>query len=122
MLHDFLDLSKAFDRFWQKGLLFKFHTYRIRGNIFQWFTNYLSCRSHVMFKDQLSSSTSLNEGVPQGTVLGSLLFVIYVNDVAENMMSFCRLFADDNAMQHTSKNLNEIEFTLNHDLCVLDEW
>ena len=119
----FCDLSKAFDRVWHKGLLFKLHTYGIRGNVFQWFTNYLSCRSQkVMFKDQLSSSASLNAGVPQGSVLGPLLFLIYVNDVAEKMVSFCRLFADDNSIQHTSKNLNEIEFTLNHDLCVLDEW
>jgi hypothetical protein len=75
-----------------------------------------------MLKDQLPSSASLNSWVPQGSVLRPLLFFIYVNDEAENMMSFCRLFADDNSIQHASKNLNEIEFTLNHDLCVLDEW
>ena len=119
----FCDLSKAFDRVWHKGLLFKLHTYGIRGNIYQWFTNYLSCRCQkVMFKDQLSSSANLNAGVPQGSVLGPLLFLIYVNDVAENMVSLCRLFADDNSIQHASNNPSEIEFTLNHDLCVLDEW
>jgi hypothetical protein len=83
----FCDLSKAFDRVWHKRILFKLHTYGIRGNGFQWFTNYLSCRSQkVMFKDQLSSSASLNAGVPQGSVLGPLLFFIYVSDVAEDMI------------------------------------
>jgi hypothetical protein len=75
-----------------------------------------------MFKDQLSSSAGLNAGVTQGSLLGPLLFLIYVNDVAENMVSICRLFADDNSIQHASNNPSEIKFMLNHDLCILEEW
>jgi hypothetical protein len=61
----FCDLSKAFGRVWHKGPLFELHTYGISGNIFQWFTDDLSCRSQkVMFKDQLSSRAGLNAGVP----------------------------------------------------------
>lgn len=58
---------------------------------------------------------------PQDSVLGSLLFLIYVYDVPENMMSFYRLFSDDSSIQHPSQNFNEIEFTLNHVLSVLDK-
>lgn len=50
------------------------------------------------------------------------MFLIYVNDVAEHMMPFCILFAVDNSIQHASTHFNEIEFTLNHDLSVLNKW
>ena len=70
----------------------------------------------------LSPCRSINAGVPQGSVLGPLLFLIYVNDVAENMISLCRLFADDNSLQYMSYNVANIEYILNHDLSVLDRW
>lgn len=76
----------------------------------------------VMYKDVLSSSLSVNAGVPQGSVLGPLLFLIYVNDVAQNMLSFCRLYADDNSIQYADKNLQNIENVLNHDLKILEKW
>lgn len=65
-----------------------------------------------MYKDVLSSSLSVNAEVPQGSVLGTLLFLIYVNDVAQNMLSFCRLYADDNSIQYPDKNLRNIENVL----------
>ena len=95
----FCDLSKAFDRVWHNGLIFKLQTYGISGKLLQWFKSYLSHRSQkVMYKDLLSTKCDISSGVPQGSVLGPLLFLIYVNDVAENMLSICRLFADDSSL------------------------
>ena len=119
----FCDLSKAFDRVWHKGLIYKLQKYGVCGNLLHWFENYLCDRKQkVMYKDMLSPCRSINAGVPQGSVLGPLLFLIYVNDVAENMISLCRLFADDNSLQYTSYNVANIEYILNHDLSVLDRW
>ena len=119
----FCDLSKAFDRVWHKGLLFKLETYGISGGLLDWFNSYLCNRTQkVMYKDILSSTSCIKAGVPQGSVLGPLLFLLYVNDVSENMLSFCRLFADDNCIQYSSQNVSCIEHNINHDLLVLEQW
>ena len=60
--------------------------------------------------------------MPQGSVLGPLLFLLYVNAVADNMMSVCRLYADDNSLQQCSDDICLIEQKLNNDLRILDEW
>ena len=105
----FCDLSKAFDRVWHKGLLFKLKTYGLCGNILTWIESYLcNRRQKVMYKDIFSCNRNINAGVPQGSVLGPLLFLIYVNDVSENMISLCRLFADDNSLQSSSYNVATI--------------
>lgn len=75
-----------------------------------------------MYRNIFSSVGHVKAGVPQGSVLGPLLFLLYVNDVAENMISVCRLYADDNSLQQCSDNINVIEQNLNHDLRILDEW
>jgi hypothetical protein len=88
----FCDLSKAFDRVWHSGLLFKLHTFGLCGYLLQRFESYMCDRiQKVMHKDLLSSGLTINAGVPQGSVLRPLLFLIYVNDVAQNMLLCCRL-------------------------------
>lgn len=122
-MDDFLWSVKAFDIVWHIGLLCKLHTYGVSSDLLRWFSSYLCQRSQkVMYKDLLSSKSELSAGVPQGSVLGPLLFFIYVNDVASNMLSMCRLFADDNALQYSSNNILDIEHYWNHDLKFLESW
>ena len=73
----FCDLSKAFDRVWHKGLVYKLQSYGVSGPILEWFISYVSNRSQkVMYKNKFSSVGYINAGVPQGSVLGPLLFLL----------------------------------------------
>ncbi len=119
----FCDISKAFDRVWHAGLLFKLKQNGIEGGLLNWVKDYLSSRCQKVFVGQSYSDTKLiKAGVPQGSVLGPLLFLIYVNDIADKLLSTTRLFADDSSLAVSSSDINVIETTLNHDLTELSEW
>ena len=84
---------------WHKGLLFKLKQNGINGKLLSWISNYLSNRKQkVIVKSSSSSLQVVTAGVPQGSVLGPLLFLIYVNDIAESVLSLTRLFADDSSL------------------------
>ena len=76
----------------------------------------------MCIKNLLSYLKSVFAGVPQGSVLGPLLFLIYINDIAENLESLTRLFADDTSLAKSSKHPSEIELTLNQDLKIIEQW
>lgn len=119
----FCDISKAFDRVWHKGLMFKLRQNGIRGNLLKWLASYLINRSQRVFVGStFSNEKNINAGVPQGSVLGPLLFLIYVNDIAHSMLSTVRLFADDSSLAISTSDINHMELTLNSDLTNITEW
>ena len=92
----FCDISKAFDRVWHKGLLHKLGLMGISGSHLQWFQSYLSNRRQRAVLNGVESNwADVLAGVPQGSIFGPLLFLIYINDIVNNIPSSIRLFADD---------------------------
>ena len=95
----FFDISKAFDRVWHRGLIHKLNAIGIRGSLLNWFSDYLSDRKQaVVIKGKISTYKAVTSGVPQGSVLGPTLFLIYINDIVDNIKSKVKLFADDTSM------------------------
>ena len=106
----FLDLSKAFDTVDHDILLYKLHNYGIRGTANNWLNSYLSNRQqYTVIDDSTSKIMSLSIGVPQGSILGLLLFLIYVNDMQHAFTKAdLKLFADDSNLFVTGRNLIEL--------------
>ena len=75
-----------------------------------------------MLNSTVSNEGSINVGVPQGSVLGPLLFVLYINDIADDLESLARVFADDASLSHSSTSTIDIETKINHDLEKLQGW
>ena len=119
----FCDISKAFDMVWHCGLLFKLKQNGIHGRLIDWIENYLSDRTQKVFiGSSMSNPKHTSAGVPQGSVLGPLFFLVYVNDIIDNLLSITRLFADDTSLAFTSSNLADLEGILNHDLQIISVW
>ena len=119
----FCDFSKAFDNVWHRGLLHKLKAYGINGNVLDWFHSYLNEREQrVVSKDASSSFTTILGGVPQSSVPAPLLFIIYINDIADKLTSLTRLCADDTSFTCSHSEETEIQSIINHDLKELDEW
>jgi hypothetical protein len=101
----------------------KLNYYGIKGSLIKWFENYLYQRKQKVINRATSSTVcEVSAGVPQGSVLGPLLFLIYINDIGEKLLSLSRLFADDTSLGYSSQNVVEIENVINHDLCELNTW
>ena len=119
----FLDISKAFDKVWHSGLLFKLKKNGICGNLLNWFTDYLKDRQQrVVVQGQSSNWGTVQAGVPQGSVLGPLLFLIFINDMVDLVNSNIKLFADDTSLYLTVDNPAHAAEIINSDLTSIDEW
>ncbi|MCG7879037.1 MAG: endonuclease/exonuclease/phosphatase family protein [Candidatus Thiodiazotropha taylori] len=119
----FCDISKAFDRVWHKGLLYKLNRVGITGSLLSWFTNYLSYRSQrVVLPGASSSWKPIRAGVPQGSILGPLLFLVYINDIVNDIHCSIRLFADDTSLYIIVENPIEAAQLLNADLERIHQW
>ena len=119
----FCDVSEAFDRVWHKGLLFKLRQNGIEGKLLEWLNSYLSQRKQkVGLKSCFSGLKSIFAGVPQGSVLGPLLFLVYINDIAKHLLCLTRLFADDSSLFYSAAHIADIAGIINHDLQLLTNW
>ena len=117
-----LDFSKAFDSVPHQRLLHKIEWYGIGGNTHRWIKNWLTSRvQNVVVDGERSKEAEVISGVPQGTVLGPLLFILYINDIGEGTSSTIRLFADD-ALIYRKISSTQDAATLQKDLDTLVEW
>ncbi|MCH2390413.1 MAG: reverse transcriptase family protein, partial [Nitrospinales bacterium] len=120
----FLDISKAFDKTWHDGLIFKLKGFGISGNLISLLTNYLSDRyQRVVLNGQESDWEKIYAGVPQGSVLGPLLFLVYINDLIDGISSNIKLFADDSSLfTRVMNNVSATHERLSQDLDKITEW
>ena len=119
----FLDFTKAFDSVPHERLLLKLHAYGIRDPLLSWVRSFLTNRQQrVVLRGHYSSWTAVVSGVPQGTVLGPILFLIYINDIMRNVESQSKLFADDMKVYRALRNVHEDTQILQDDLNALEQW
>ena len=119
----FLDISKAFDKVWHEGVLFKLSQNGMSGNFLKHLTfNFLKNRKQrVTLKEQTSSWTEVIEGVPQGSILGQLLFLIYINDLPDGLPSNVKFFADGTSLFSVVYDIHSSSIDLNKDLKTINE-
>ena len=119
----FCHISKAFDRVWHKGLLFKLESIGVSDSLLLWFKSYLADRKQrVVLPGAVSAWKYIKAGMPKGSVLGPLLFLIYINDIVVDIHSSIRLFADDTSLYIIVDNPQQTANLLNADLGKIHVW
>ena len=122
-MYHILDISKAFDKVWHEGLLFKLKPIGIGGPLLNWFQTYLVGRlQRVIIKGQESTWLPITAGVPQGSILGPLLFLFFINDLPQGIESNVDLFADDTSILDIVDNPTSTANKLNRDLEAIHDW
>ena len=117
-----MDFSKAFDKVAHNRLLYKLGKYGIEGKTKNWIKDFLTNRSQQVVQDGMASSNvPVTSGVPQGSVLSPILFLIFINDISDGITSNIRLFADDTIIYRNIKNTEDAE-KLQTDLHTLERW
>ena len=118
----FLDLSKAFDKVPHQRLLYKIRNIGITGDLHKWIESFLTNRrQRVRINGIFSDWCNVKSGVPQGSVLGPILFILYINDLPDAIKSSCKIFADDTKLIQAIRDLKSIEH-LQQDLEALQNW
>ena len=118
----YLDFAKAFDKVPHKRLISKLEAHGITGKTLRWIENWLSYRRQkVSVEGEFSDWAEVKSGVPQGSVLGPILFLVYINDIDEDILSKFGKFADDSKVAKVVNNSNDAEI-LKGDLATLQNW
>ena len=119
----YLDMSKAFDKVWHEGLLHKLKQNGVDGKLLEFFNSYLSGRrQRVVLNGNASDWAPIYSGVPQGSVLGPLLFLVYINDLECGIKSQIKFFADDTSLYSVVKDPAVSAAELQHDLDLISKW
>ncbi len=121
-----MDLTKAFDKVWHKGLIFKIGKYGINGDLLKWLTSYLTYRKQKVVLNGNSCDTEfLEAGVPQGSVFGPLLSFIILMISVKNVLSedFIFIFADEKSLfKEIRNNMHHAASVVNKDLETMHDW
>ena len=120
-----LDLKKAFDTVNHSILIEKLKMYNLDDKCIKWFESYLFNRTHCTSINGVTSKRANSQcGIPQGSILGPLLFIAYINDLPQHVSTntTVSMYADDTAMYTTCRNVNELNRVLNNDLCNVSNW
>ena len=108
---------------WHTGLLYKLKAAGVTGEVLDWFKSYLPGRKQrVVLPSAVSNWTSIKAGVPQGSILGPLLFLLYINDIVIDIGSSIRLFADDTSLFIIVEDPITAAGSLNMDLDKISKW
>ena len=119
----FFDVSKAFDKVWHKGLLEKLKSAGVTDEMYKWFANYLTNRRQcVTLPGGKSDWSFIHAGVPQGSILGPLMFLIYINDIVLDIQSNINLFADDTSLFIIVEDANTSRQILQSDIDSISQW
>ena len=119
----FLDISKLFDKVRHKDLIYKLKQNSISGNLLDTITDFLNSRKQrVALNRQFSSWTSIEARVPQGLTLGPLLFLIYINDLSDDLIIKIKVFADDTSLCSVVHDVNTSTNNLSNDLSKINDW
>jgi hypothetical protein len=95
-------------------------SYGITGDLLHWLDDYVSDRKQkVVVNNECSNPNTVKAGVPQGSVLGPLLFLLYINDITDNLGNLARLFADDTSLSYFGRNYDIMKSDINNDLPVI---
>jgi len=119
----FFDISEAFDKVWHSGLILKLKRAGIKDKLLNWFSNYLyQRRQRVVVPGASSSLAEIKAGVPQGSILGPLLFLVYINDIVNDIQAHINLFADDTSLFVVVDNPNSAAAVLERDIDKIAKW
>ena len=119
----FLDISKAFDKVWHKGLIFKLKENGILGKLLNLIKDFLKNRKQkIVLNGQCCSWSNVNAGVPQGCILGPLLLLMYISDLTNDLSSSAKLFVDDTSLFSVVFNVDASAKELNDDLAKAQDW